>query len=311
MQIASLILNQMLQFFLMMLMGYAVVKAGVLKADDSRVLSSIAVYLVTPCVIINAFQIEYTAETASGLLLAVAAAICSQMVFLLFISTVGKRWKLNAVEKASVMYSNAANMIIPIVLSVLGEEWVLYTSAYIAVQIVMMWTHCRGMLCGEKGIDWKKILKNSNIISMIIAIVLFLTGIRLPELVNDTFTSLRALMAPLGMMILGMLMAKSDLKKVFTSLKIYKIALLRLLLCPLMMLCILKFSGATAWLPNAETILFVSFLATCTPPAVNITQMSQVYGQDAEYASSINIVAICLCLLTIPLMAGLYWTVIG
>lgn len=121
MQIALLILNQMIKFFFMLMMGYAVVKTGVLKSTDSKILSAIAIYLVTPCVIINAFQIEYTTEAVQGLLLALAAAVCIQMIFLCFICTVGK--KLPAVERASIMYSNAANMIIPIIQAVLGQEW--------------------------------------------------------------------------------------------------------------------------------------------------------------------------------------------
>lgn len=309
MQIAFLIFKQMIKFFLMLMMGYAIVKKGILKSNDSKVLSSIAVYLVTPCVIINAFQIDYTAETIQGLLLALGAAVCIQMIFLILISTAGK--KLPAVERASIMYSNAANMIIPIIQTVLGQEWVLYTSAYIAVQIVTMWTHCRSMLCGEKGIDWKKIFINLNIISIIIGAALFLTGIRLPSLVSDTFTSLGSMMAPLGMIVLGMLMADADLKKIFSNPQIYKIAATRLLICPLLMLTLIKATGAYRFLPEASTILFISFLATCTPPAVNITQMAQIYGKDAQYSSSINVVSICLCLITIPLMAGLYWLLIS
>ncbi|MBQ8598605.1 MAG: AEC family transporter [Oscillospiraceae bacterium] len=309
MQIALLILKQMIKFFLMLMMGYAIVKKGILKSTDSKVLSSIAVYLVTPCVIINAFQIDYTAEAVQGLLLALGVAVCIQMIFLTLISTVGK--KLPAVERASIMYSNAANMIIPIIQAVLGQEWVLYTSAYIAVQIVMMWTHCRSMLCGDKGIDWKKILTNLNIISIIIGVALFLAGIHLPAVVTDTFSSLGSLMAPLGMIVLGMLMADADLKKIFLNPQIYKIAATRLLICPLLMLTLIKVTGAYHFLPEAPTILFVSFLATCTPPAVNITQMAQIYGKDAQYSSSINVVSICLCLITIPIMAGLYWLVIS
>lgn len=309
MQIALLILKQMIKFFIMLMMGYAIVKKGILKSTDSKVLSSIAVYLVTPCVIINAFQIDYSAEAVQGLLLALGAAVCIQMIFLTLISTVGK--KLAAVERASIMYSNAANMIIPIIQAVLGQEWVLYTSAYIAVQIVMMWTHCRSMLCGDKGIDWKKILTNLNIISIIIGVVLFLAGIHLPAVVTDTFSSLGSLMAPLGMIVLGMLMADADLKKIFLNPRIYKIATTRLLICPLLMLTLIKVTGAYRFLPEAPTILFVSFLATCTPPAVNITQMAQIYGKDAQYSSSINVVSICLCLITIPIMAGLYWLVIS
>mgnify|MGYP000358712543 CR=1 FL=1 len=56
MEISLLLMQQIAQLFLILIMGYAVVKVGLLKASDSRVLSVVMVYLVTPCVIINAFQ---------------------------------------------------------------------------------------------------------------------------------------------------------------------------------------------------------------------------------------------------------------
>ena len=55
MEISLLLMQQIAQLFLILIMGYAVVKVGLLKASDSRVLSVVMVYLVTPCVIINAF----------------------------------------------------------------------------------------------------------------------------------------------------------------------------------------------------------------------------------------------------------------
>ena len=56
MEISLLLMQQIAQLFLILIMGYAVVKVGLLKASDSRVLSVVMVYLVTPCVIINAFR---------------------------------------------------------------------------------------------------------------------------------------------------------------------------------------------------------------------------------------------------------------
>ena len=35
-------------------------------------------------------------------------------------------------------------------------------------------------------------------------------------------------------------------------------------------------------------------------------QMSQVYGEDAEYAGQVNILTTLLCLATMPAMAALY-----
>ena len=66
MQISLLLMQQIAQLFLILLMGYAVVKTGLLKASDSKVLSVVFVYLVMPCVVLNAFQIKDTPEIRTG-----------------------------------------------------------------------------------------------------------------------------------------------------------------------------------------------------------------------------------------------------
>ena len=40
-------------------------------------------YLIIPCVILNAFQVDYTPETVRGLLVAFAASLLMQVVLLL------------------------------------------------------------------------------------------------------------------------------------------------------------------------------------------------------------------------------------
>ena len=58
---------------------------------------------------------------------------------------------LNEVEKASVYYSNAGNLIMPIVTFVLGQEWMLYGCVFMSVQLVFVWSHGKSVLSMEKG----------------------------------------------------------------------------------------------------------------------------------------------------------------
>lgn len=60
MQISILLMEPIFELFLMILMGFIIVKAGIVKEEDSKVLSKIVLYLIIPCVIINAFQVDYT-----------------------------------------------------------------------------------------------------------------------------------------------------------------------------------------------------------------------------------------------------------
>ena len=104
MNISILLMEQIIQLFLMIFMGYLIVKVGLVKDEDSKVLSKIILYLIIPCVIINAFQVDYTMDTVKGLLLALAASVMTQVLLLIIISIAGKLLHLNEVEIASVYY---------------------------------------------------------------------------------------------------------------------------------------------------------------------------------------------------------------
>ena len=94
MQISLLLMQQIAQLFLVLLMGYAVVKTGLLKASDSKVLSVVFVYLVMPCVVLNAFQIKDTPEIRTGLLYSMGIAVGMHVVFLLLNALFRKALKL-------------------------------------------------------------------------------------------------------------------------------------------------------------------------------------------------------------------------
>ncbi|MEE1217102.1 MAG: AEC family transporter, partial [Agathobacter sp.] len=127
MHISILLMEQIIELFIMILMGFIIVKAGIVKDEDSKVLSKIVLYLIIPCVIINAFQVDYTSKTVNGLLIALAASVLLQLDLLFVISAIGRLFHMNEVEVASVYYSNSGNLIVPIVTFILGQEWVLYS----------------------------------------------------------------------------------------------------------------------------------------------------------------------------------------
>lgn len=204
------------------------------------------------------------------------------------------------------MYSNAGNMIIPMILSIFGEEWVIYSSAFIVVQLILLWTHGKTLVCGEKKMEWKKILSNVNIISIAIGVLFMAFRIYLPEVITSTFNTVGSTMAPLSMLVIGMMIARMDMKQTVRNRRIYLIAVLRLVLCPLIGLVLTRGLWGGIQLKHANTILFISYLATITPVCSTITQMTQVYGGDEKYASAINIMTTLGCLLSIPLMTGLY-----
>ena len=238
--------------------------------------------------------------------LGLAAAVLLHVGIIVVVNLLGHALHLDAVEKASMIYSNAGNLIIPIVTAVLGKEWVIYSSAFLSVQLFLLWSHAKSMLCGEKSFELKKVLTNINMIAILAGAALFLLHIQLPAVIEDSLDMVGSAIGPISMIILGMLMAGMNFKKILGYRRLWLVTALRLVGIPLAAVALLKLSGLAHLVPDGQTILLVSLLATCTPSASTITQMAQIYGKDADYASAINVVTTLLCIFTMPLMVALY-----
>lgn len=299
-------MEEIIKLFVIMFMGYAVVKAGLMKSSESKSVSVIMVYLVIPCVILNAFQVEYTPDVQKGLLLACAAAVAVHILFLLLTAILKKPLHLDVIERATIIYSNAGILVIPLVQELLGQEYVIYSSAYIAVQLILIWTHCKNMLCEEDKLEWKKVLLNVNIISIIAGVVLFIFRIQLPSGAQDVLNMMNNMIGPLGMLLAGMVIAEVPLKTVFTRKRIYLSAALRLFIYPVFVLELMKVIQTFASIQDSKQILLTVYLASITPACATVTSMAQLYDKDAAYSSSLYVLTTLLSIATMPVMVGLF-----
>ncbi len=310
MHISMLLMEQIVELFIMIFMGFAIVKAGIVKDEESKVLSKIVLYLVIPCVIVNAFQVDYTAQTVKGLMIAFVASVILQIILLIIVAVMGKVLSLNEVEVASFYYSNSGNLIVPIVTFILGKEWVLYGCVFMSVQLVFLWTHCKKIISRERSYDWKKIVLNINMISIAVGVVLFFTRIRLPEVIDNTIGAVGNMIGPASMIVTGMLFAGMNLKQIFANKRVYFVSFLRMLVVPLIALVLIKGSRLANLSADAPKIMLIVFLAVITPSASTVTQMCQVYGNDSQYASAINVVTTLSAIITMPVMVLLFENVI-
>ena len=170
---ALILMKQIIVLFLMMGCGLAVVKLGMLKVEDSKALSVVSLYLLLPSVVIHSFDIEYTPEVMSGFLLALAAALAFHGILFVICTVLSSIFHLGAVEKCSLIYTNAGNIIMPLVAALLGEEWQIYATAFLAVQMTILFSHGQSVMEGKPGINWKKIVTNPNMIAVVAGLVLF------------------------------------------------------------------------------------------------------------------------------------------
>lgn len=307
MELSLLLAQQIIALFIMMLVGFVLVKLDLLKVSASDVLATLVVYVFSPCVILRSFvNADYSKETFSGLLIATFGALIVHIIYI-SLSKLGEKFLgFNNIEKASLVYSNAGNLIIPLVAATLGDEWVFYSCAYIMANTFIFWSHGKSVICKEPSIDLIKAIKNPNNIAIILGFILFLMDVELPSLVDTVTGNFGNMIGPASMMVIGILMATVKFKSIFTNKRAYAICFGRLILYPMITILFFCFSGIMNLHPQADQILLVTILAAAAPCAANVTQVAQLYHQDSQYASALNVMSVIFCVVTMPIMVAVY-----
>ena len=306
MELSVLLLQQILQLFIMIFFGFLLVKSHTLTTDDSKIISMIVLFVASPCAILTSFAIEFTPDKLIGLGLSFLGALIVHLIYIPLTQFLGKIFGLAPIEKATVIYSNSGNLIIPLVGAILGNEWVLYTSGYMVIQTILLWTHAKSLVCNERNYDLKKIILNINVIAIILGICMFLFQIKPPALILSPFSTVGGMLGPLAMIVIGMLIGEMNFKNIFSEKRTYLIALMRLIIYPIIIIAVFKLSGLTMLTNDAGQIFLITILAASAPAAATITQFAQLYNKHPGYASVMNIMTVIFSAVTMPLMVIIY-----
>lgn len=306
MELIILITQQIAAMFFMILVGVFLVKCHLTDEKAGEYLSQIALRVVIPCMIIHAFQIEYSQEVAENFIIAFIGALLANVILIAVPYSFRKKLRLTSIEQASISYPNSGEILLPLVASILSKEMQVYCCAFVLVQIVLLFTHGVSLLQEQKKLQLKNILKNWNMWAIIIALFLFLSQITLPKSISLTIESFAGMAAPLCMLIIGMAVGKSTIKDIFGNKRSYLIVFIRLVLMPLGIILLLKISGIANYIEGLKEIFLVVFMATATSTAATVATLAQGYGKDAKIAGEINIMGVFFLTITLPGMVILY-----
>ncbi|MBR1455712.1 MAG: AEC family transporter [Oscillospiraceae bacterium] len=305
--IGLLLAKRIFSLFLIVLLGFLLVRLRLLRSEDSRVLSVICLNVVTPCAVLLAFQTNAGDAALRPFLFALAAAAVLHAAFIALARLLARPLRLDGVEKACLTYTNCTQLGIPLVTILFGTQWTIYVCAFLAVQLLLFFSHGKALICGETRVDWKAVLLNVNVLAILLSLALYLLRVRLPELAMTALETVSGMLGPAAMLITGMLLGGLELRRILGSRRVWLVAGLRLLLFPLAAVLLLRLSGGAALAAGGgETVMLVLLICASTPAAVALVQMAQIYGRDAGYVSAVYIVTFFGCIVTLPLMTALY-----
>lgn len=312
--------ENVLQFFLtaanvLVLMAFAVpgflfVKTKSLTSAQISPFSKVLVYACQPCLQMYAFQ---TADCTPALLrnMGLFFLFCTGVQLLMMLAMVlFLRFRLEDVCRracaASGVFGNVGFLGIPLLQALLPEETIGEAITLAAVFSLSMnllaWTGGLFLLTGEKRhIRARAILLNPSMLTFYLAFPLFLLGVKLPPLVLDAITLMGRMSTPVCMLVLGMRLACTPFRQIFTNRYAWRASAGKLLVMPLLALV------SVAFLPLPAYFQSTLFLLCCCPSASAVQSFSEIYlpesAVDGKRTTADTILlSNLLCILTIPLL---------
>lgn len=296
--------QQVFTLFLIVAVGFVADRLHVFTQEIAKKSNDLLFYIITPTVIIQSFMtMEFTKETAGSFGIAFLCMTGTLTVgILLAIPFFNKCGDNSAVYKYAVSYGNMGYMALPLCQALLGSEGVFYCSAGVVAFNILCFTHGIWVMTKDKensSFDFKKLIFNPGVISVLIGLPLFVLDVNLPDIFVNAIGHISNLNTPVAMIFFGTYIANTDLKKMFRVKENYLVAFLKLIVMPLIMYVIFRLVGLTG------TIITACIISASVPSANNTAMFAAKYGKDTGVASQVVSLDSALSVITIPIMIAL------
>ncbi len=321
----SLLIPNVLMLVLLIVPGFLLSKFHLVGEGFGKGLSNLVFYIAQPALFIAGYvAVDATREIVIRMIAIFVLACLFHLFFFAIGSLVFKKAPegKKQVLVFSTVFTNAGYMGIPLLEALFSEtypEIAIYGSVYVFAFNAVAWSLGAYIYTKDKSyISPKKIFLNPATISCAVGILFFVFSafpslrdavvvplFRTPgSIVYSLMNTLKALVAPISMMVIGLRMAELKLKETVKDTRLYINFVLSLLLLPIAVFGILKLISLIGVYhdPLTASVLVMSAAA----PAAAITCMfAEKFEGDAVYASVIVSLTSVLCVVSMPLVCSL------
>jgi predicted permease len=312
MELFEPILNQMVYLFLLIAIGYILVRLNALPTGSASVLSRLESKLFIPSLALATFMNNFTVERLSeyGVLLLLSFALFAVVMPLamLFARLIyGKDEYLKKIATYGLSFANFGYMGNAVMSAIFPEIFLEYSIFCMPLWIMIyVWGIPALLISGDgktSGIMGRiKPLLNPMFAAMLVGAVIGLSGLtpHIPASVKNVVEVSGNCMSPIAMLLTGMTVAESDLKKMLTAPRTYLLSAIRLLAFPIVFILIF------ALIPKGDiinnTFLISAVAALSMPLGLNTIVVPKGYGKDTTDAAGMALISHTLSIGTIPLI---------
>ncbi len=325
MQISFLtVLISVVSLIVLAVPGFILSKTKLLNEKAESAFSSFVMYGAQPCMVLMGFQnTKFSSEIGVNVLIVAGITVAVHLIMAglmcLIVKLKGDVDKKKVVRYAS-MFSNCGFMGFPFLQMVFSGtnyigEVMIYGAVVVAVFNLLSWTLGAYLITGDKNnVSIKKIVTNPTIIAVALGFIFFFT-IKVPfvdlptpnttlhTIVSKLINSIDVIgdtVTPLSLTVIGMKLAKANLKELFFDKWGYFVCGMKLVVMSLVTMLLVSF------LPIAETIKYVLVFLLSMPCATSTALFPTLFGGDSKSATSYVLLTCICCVITIPLMFLLF-----
>lgn len=304
---AAVVAVQAAVMLILLAVGYGLYKGRLLGDDAVKQLSNIAITIINPIVIFNAYQTEFDSHKPEGLLMALLLSFAAQGILVGAAAIIVRSSRKSfETERFALAYSNCAFMGIPLVQATFGADGVFYLTAFITSFNVFMWTHGVLLMSGGGETSAKqrlksllKVLFSPAIIAVALGLLCFFSGLRLPVVIAEPLEYLGAMNTPVAMLVSGATIAKAGLSDCFKNKNVYILQAFKLIVVPTLLAALF----VPAQLFGIDgTIVNTVLVAAAAPTASATIMFAYKFGRDERCASNHFALSTVASIITIPLI---------
>lgn len=299
----TVILNQMIIIFILMMLGCILAKTSVITEEGSRLLSDLILTVLNPAIILSSAMDQNRAGGMKDILFGVVLALLLYAVLLVLGNVIPILLRCRRDEKRiynlMTVFGNIGFIGIPLVAAVLGKGAVIFVTVFNLPYNVLIYTY--GVYLMTKGtekqkLNWKGFFSPGTVAS-ILGLLIFAFQIPMPEVVSSTADYLGNAITPLSMLVIGVSLSELSIKDIFNNFRLYLFCILRMLVVPLAVAICLK-----PFVQN-EILYQVSVLLVAMPVGSMPVILAKQYDTDVNQATKGVVLSTILSIITVPIVA--------
>lgn len=295
-------LGTMAMFFLILAIGFAAGKLGIITRESMPNLASLCTYILLPS---QLFYSTYTSITCDVLIanlpmLGLSAAF--YLVIGLVTFGIAKAMRLphdkDRVFMLCFMFGNTGFVGFPLLSTLFPETGLLYLSLFTVVDQLLFWTF-GSWLATARDRDAHFHLKSifsPNIVMMVVAFVVISLRLQPPTLLVDTLGKLSNATTAICMMYLGAMLCFSRWTYTLRRTELYVGIVVKMIALPIAAAFLFRMLGLPDEMSQAMIVIMALPVMTVVP------MVAQNHGNEGDYAAGITADTLLACVVTIPLV---------